>query len=270
MCCRLNLDQNELVNRPGGMWSPGDNTGSIGVVTINMSRLGYESQTKAEFFEKLKHYMQLARDSLEIKRDVIENNLKNGLMPYTKTYLGTFRNHFSTIGLCGMNEACLNLLGKGISSLEGKEFTIKVLNFMRDTIKEFQKETGNLYNLEATPAESTAYRFGKLDRELYPDIITAGNGVPYLTNSTHLPVNETDDAIEALEHQDDIQPLYTGGTIFHTFLGERMSGWESCMRLVKKIAENTRIPYFTITPTFSICPDHGYIVGEHFECVCEV
>ncbi|MFH1774507.1 MAG: ribonucleoside triphosphate reductase [Methanobacteriota archaeon] len=266
MCCRLNLNLNELVRRPGHVFAAGDSTGSIGVVTINMNRLGYESKTKEEFFERLQRYMILAEDSLEIKRKVIEKNLQNGLMPYTKSYLGTFRNHFSTIGLCGMNEACLNFLGKSIAAQEGKAFVIETLLFMRDLIREFQRETGNLYNLEATPAESTAYRFGKLDKELYPDIITAGGDTPYLTNSTHLPVNYTDDAIEAIEHQNDVQPLYTGGTIFHTFMGERMSGAESCRTLVKRIAHNTKIPYFTITPTFSVCRTHGYIKGEQLRC----
>lgn len=266
MCCRLNLNLNELMRRPGHVFAAGDSTGSIGVVTINMNRLGYESKTKEEFFEKLKHYMLLAKDSLEMKRKVIEKNLQSGLMPYTKSYLGTFRNHFSTIGLCGMTEACLNFLGKSIATQEGKTFAIETLLFMRDLIREFQRETGNLYNLEATPAESTAYRFGKLDKELYPDIITAGKDTPYLTNSTHLPVNHTEDAIEAIEHQNDIQLLYTGGTIFHTFMGERMSDGESCKMLVKKIAYNTKIPYFTITPTFSVCRNHGYIKGEQQRC----
>ncbi len=266
MCCRLNLDQNQLMKRPGGMWGPGDATGSVGVVTINMNRPGYESKTKEEFFEKLGYYMTLAKNSLEIKRVMVERNLKNGLMPFTKIYLGTFKNHFSTIGLCGMNECCLNFLGKDISTDEGTEFTIETLNFMRDKLVEFQEETGNLYNLEATPAESTAYRLARLDKKMYPDIITAGDKEPYLTNSTQLPVDKTDDAIEAIEHQNKIQNLYTGGTIFHTFMGEKMSSGESCKALVKKIASNTQLPYFTITPTFSICPEHGYIVGEHPKC----
>jgi len=266
MCCRLNLDQNELMNRPGSMWGPGDNTGSIGVVTINMNRLGYEAKTEEEFFEKLKHYMTLGKDALEIKRKIIQKNLDNGLMPYTKAYLGTWDNHFSTIGLCGMNECCRNFLEKNISTKEGKEFTIKTLNFMRDTLKEFQKETSNLYNLEATPAESAAYRLAKMDKKFCPNIITAGEKEPYLTNSTQLPVDYTEDAIQAVEHQTDIQPLYTGGTIFHTFLGEKMSSGETCKNLVKKIAENTRLPYFSITPTFSICKEHGYIAGEKPIC----
>ncbi len=266
MCCRLNLNQTELMNRPGSMWGPGDSTGSIGVVTINMNRLGYEAKTKEELLEKLAYYMTLGKDSLEVKREVVDKNLENGLMPFTKRYLGTFANHFSTIGLCGMHECCLNFLGKGIDTKEGVEFTIEVMNFMRNEMKKFQKETGNLYNLEATPAESTAYRFAMLDKEMYPDIITSGEDEPFLTNSTQLPVDHTINAIDALEHQTKIQPLYTGGTIFHTFLGERMQNGESCKRLVKKIAYNTQLPYFSITPTFSVCKTHGYLKGEQFEC----
>jgi ribonucleoside-triphosphate reductase len=233
---------------------------------MNMNRIGYEAKDKEEFFEKLKYRMTLGKDALEIKREVIERNLQNGLMPFTKRYLGTFNNHFSTIGLCGMHECCLNFLGKGIETQEGKEFTIEVMKFMRDEIKKFQEETGNLYNLEATPAESTSYRFARLDKKMYPDILTSGTDEPYLTNSTQLPVDYTDNAIEAIEHQNEIQPLYTGGTMFHTFLGEKLADGESCKRLVKKIAYNTRLPYFSITPTFSICNTHGYISGEHFEC----
>ncbi len=269
-CCRLNINLKELTQRPGHIFAAGDNTGSLGVVTINLNRLGYEASTKEGFFEKLKHYMRLAKDSLEIKREIVTKNMEQGLMPYTKRYLGTFRNHFSTIGVCGMNECCLNLLGKDIASKEGKQLTIDTLKFMREQLVEFQKETGNLYNLEATPAESTSYRLAKLDKQLHPDIITAGEKEPFLTNSTHLPVDYTDDAVSAIEHQNDIQHLYTGGTIFHTFLGEKMTDGEACKQLVKKIAQNTRIPYFTITPTFSVCPEHGYIVGEHFECPQEV
>jgi len=269
MCCRLNLDQNELINRPGSIWGPGDSTGSLGVVTINMNRIGYEAETKEEYFEKLANYMGLAKQSLEIKRKIVNQNLKNGLMPYTKAYLGTFRNHFSTIGLCGMNESCMNFLDKDISTEEGKQFTIEVLTFMRDKIREFQVETGNIYNLEATPAESTAYRLAKLDKEIYPDIITSGKDAPFLTNSTQLSVDYSDDPIEAIMHQNEIQPLYTGGTIFHTFLGERLTDWKAARDLVKKIAENTKLPYFSITPTFSICPVHGYVKGEHFACPVE-
>jgi len=274
MCCRLNINQTELMKRPGSMWGPGDSTGSIGVVTINVNRLAYEAKHETEsdvearnmFLNKIKLYMILAKASLEIKREVTEKNLKNGLMPFTKRYLGTFKNHFSTIGLCGMNEACLNLLGKDIASPGGKQLAIDTLNFMREMCLQFQRETGNLYNLEASPAEGASYRLAREDKKMYPDIITAGEKEPYLTNSTYLPVGYTEDAIAAIEHQNDLQPLYTGGTMFHTFLGERMSSGEACKNLVKKIAENTKLPYFSITPTFSICPEHGYISGEHFKC----
>ncbi|MEM4268310.1 MAG: ribonucleoside triphosphate reductase, partial [Candidatus Woesearchaeota archaeon] len=266
MCCRLNMNTDELIKRPGSMWGPGDSTGSIGVMTLNLNRLAYEAKDKDEFFALIKKYMLLSRDALEIKRKIIDHNLKNGLMPYTKRYLGTFKNHFSTIGLCGMNEACLNLIGKDIRSDEGTQLAIETLKFMSDMCAQFQKETGNLYNLEATPAESTSYRFARLDKKYHPDIITAGKNEPYLTNSTQYPVDATEDAIEAIEHQNKIQPLYTGGTIFHTFLGERMSSGESCKRLVQRIAFNTKLPYFSITPTFSVCPNHGYIKGEHFTC----
>ena len=280
MCCRLNMDTSQLINRPGGMWGPGDATGSIGVITINLNRIGFEAkqtfekslskntllEAKQEFFDKLSYYMNLAKDSLEIKRKIINKNLENNLMPYTKAYLGTFNNHFSTIGLIGMNEACVNFLGKNISSEEGKQFAIETLTFMRNKCFDFQKETKNLYNLEATPAESASYRLARLDKKHHPEIYTAGTDTPYLTNSTQLPVNHTEDAIEAIEHQNQIQHLYTGGTIFHTFLGERMSDGETCKQLVKKIAENTRLPYYSITPTFSVCPVHGYIKGEHFNC----
>lgn len=266
MCCRLNMDTRELMNRPGNLWGPGDNTGSIGVVTINLNRLGYESKNKKEFFEKISHYMELAKQSLETKRQIINKNLKNGLMPYTKIYLGHFQNHFSTIGICGMNECCMNFLGKDITTPEGKEMTIETLNFMREKIKEFQVETNNLYNLEATPAEGTSYRLALKDKKMYPEIITSGEKTPFLTNSTQLPVDFSDCLIDALEHQKDIQPLYTGGTIFHTFIGERLRNGESAKKIVKKIAYQTRLPYFSITPTFSICQDHGYLIGEKFTC----
>ncbi len=265
MCCRLNLDQRELMRRPGNMWGPGDSTGSIGVVTINMNRLGYRSTSENEFFDNLKKIMILAKESLETKRDVINNMLKKGLIPYTHVYLGHFDNHFSTIGLCGMHECCLNFLGKGIGTPEGKDFTLKVLNFMREVIKEFQGETGNLYNLEATPAESASYRLARLDKARYPRIITAGTEkYPYLTNSTQLNVDATLDIFEAIQHQKDIQPLYTGGTIFHAFLPEAIDQ-ETCKKLVRKIAE-TPLPYFSITPTFSVCQNHGYIPGERPQC----
>ncbi len=267
MCCRLNLDLKQLMNRPGGGFGAGDSTGSVGVVTINVNRLAYLAKgDRSKYFSMLSHYMELAKDSLEIKRKLVERNMKNGLMPYTKVYLGTLRNHFSTIGLVGMNEACVNFLGKDIASPEGKQFAIDTLLFMREQLKRFQQETGNIYNLEATPAESTSYRLARIDKELYPDIFVSGTKEPFLTNSTQLPVDYTDDVITALEHQNDLQPLYTGGTMFHTFLGEAMSDGEACKNLVRKIAENTRLPYFSITPTFSICPVHGYVKGKHFNC----
>lgn len=266
MCCRLNMNTNELMNRPGSMWGPGDSTGSIGVMTLNLNRMAYEAKNQEELFDSIKRYMLLSKDALEIKRKLITKNLKNGLMPYTKQYLGTFRNHFSTIGLVGMHEASKNLIGKGIETEEGTQFAIDTLTYMRNICLEFQKETNNLYNLEATPAESTAYRFARLDKQFHPKIFTSGDKEPYLTNSSQYPVDKTDDAVEALIHQNKIQHLYTGGTIFHTFLGEAVSNGESCKKLVQKIAFNTRLPYFSITPTFSICKDHGYINGEHFNC----
>jgi len=265
MCCRLNLDQRELMRRPGNIWGPGDSTGSIGVVTINLNRIGYASKTREEFFAKLKELMSLAKESLETKREVVNNMLQKGLMPYTLVYLGHFDNHFSTIGICGMHEACLNFLGKGIGTPEGKEFAVETLNFMRSVLKEFQDETGNLYNLEATPAESTSYRLARKDRTKYKNIITSGTEKhPYLTNSTQLNVDATRDVFEALQHQQDVQSLYTGGTIFHTFLPESIDR-ETCRKLVRKIA-STRIPYFSITPTFSICYSHGYLRGRHEKC----
>ncbi len=265
MCCRLNLDQRELMNRPGGMWAPGDSTGSIGVVTINVNRLAYEAKSRKEFFKELRHYMMLAKDSLEIKRKLVNRNLEQGLMPYTKAYLGTFSNHFSTIGLCGMNEACVNFIGEDITTKRGKSFTVETLEYMRQVLKEFQEETGNLYNLEASPAESTSYRFARLDKEKFPHIYVSGEDEYYLTNSTQLPVGHTENIFTALEHQDDIQKLYTGGTMFHTFLGEELEP-VSCMELVKKIASNTTLPYFSITPTFSICKNHGYLSGHIDTC----
>ena len=265
MCCRLNLDQRELMRRPGSIWGPGDSTGSIGVVTINLNRIGYEATNKAEFFGKLRDLMVLAKVSLETKREIVNNMLTRGIMPYTKVYLGHFDNHFSTIGICGMHEACLNFLKKGIGTPEGKEFVIETLQFMRSVLKEFQNETGNLYNLEATPAESTSYRLARLDRQKYPQIVTSGTEkYPFLTNSTQLNVDATRDVFEALQHQDDIQPLYTGGTIFHTFLPEAIDAG-TCKKLVRRIAA-TKLPYFSITPTFSICLSHGYIRGEHNAC----
>ncbi len=266
MCCRLQLDLNQLRNKTGGLFGSGESTGSIGVVTLNMPRIGFLSKDDNDFFEHVDRLMYLAKESLEIKRKVSARNMENGLLPYSKRYLGTMNNHFSTIGLVGMNEACLNFLGKGISTAEGKQFTIKVLSFMREKLKQYQNETGHIYNLEATPAEGVSYRLARMDRQKYPRIITAGNGVPFYTNSTHLPVNYTDDVFDALQHQDELQTMYTGGTVLHGFIGERISDPNACKSLVKKIAHNFRLPYFTITPTFSICGSHGYLTGEQPKC----
>lgn len=265
MCCRLNLDQRELMRRPGSIWGPGDSTGSIGVVTINLNRIGYTSKTAAEYKERLRHLMGLAKDSLEAKREIVNSMLERGIMPYTKVYLGHFNNHFSTIGICGMHESSLNLLGKGIGTPEGQAFAVDILEFMRGVLREYQEETGNLYNLEATPAESTSYRLARLDRQKFPQIAVSGSERhPYLTNSTQLNVDATRDVFEALQHQEAVQALYTGGTIFHTFLPEAIDG-ETCRKLVRKISE-TRIPYFSITPTFSVCENHGYLKGQHPKC----
>jgi len=265
MCCRLNLDQRELMRRPGNIWGPGDSTGSIGVVTINFNRIGYTAKTADEFKARLRELMDMAKESLEAKREIVNNMLAKGIMPYTKVYLGHFHNHFSTIGVCGMHEACLNLLGRGIGTPEGRAFAVDVLNFMRGVLRGYQEETGNLYNLEATPAESTSYRLARLDKEKYPRIITSGTEKhPYLTNSTQLNVDATRDVFEALQHQEEIQALYTGGTIFHTFLPEAIDG-ETCRKLVQRISR-TKIPYFSITPTFSICANHGYLKGQHPSC----
>jgi ribonucleoside-triphosphate reductase len=265
MCCRLQLNLKELRNKTGALFGAGESTGSIGVVTINMPRIGYLSKDENEFFERLDRFMYLAKQALEIKRKIVSRNMDAGLLPYTKRYLGSLKNHFSTIGLVGMNEACLNFLGVSIAEEEGKKFALKTLDFMREKLIEFQEETGHLYNLEATPAEGTAYRLAKIDKKYYPEIITAGNSIPYYTNSTHLPVEYTDDLWFALKHQEDLQVKYTGGTVFHVFLGESPTSEETRI-LVKKIAENFRIPYFTITPTFSICPNHGYLKGEKSIC----
>jgi ribonucleoside-triphosphate reductase len=276
MCCRLRLNLTELYNRGGGgLFGSGSKTGSIGVVTINLPRIGYLSKTKKEFFERLAKIMDLAKESLEIKRKVIENFIEKGLYPYSRYYLQDIKkmrgkywaNHFSTIGLVGMNECLLNFMGENIASKRGRKFALEVLDFMRERLVKYQEETGNIYNLEATPAESTAFRLALKDKEKYPDIITAGTKkVPYYTNSSMLPVNFTDDLFEALKLQDEIQCKYTGGVVFHIFLGERMQNGEGVKRLVKKVFENFKLPYITITPTFSICPVHGYIPGEHFFC----
>ncbi|MFX0050075.1 MAG: anaerobic ribonucleoside-triphosphate reductase [Candidatus Hermodarchaeota archaeon] len=267
MCCRLNLNLLELKNRPGGMWSIGDSTGSIGVVTINLNRLGYLAVDKDDFFRLLRKYMDLAKMSLEIKRKEITRNLEKGMMAFATNYLPHgFQTYFSTIGLCGMHECCLNFLKRGIDTPEGLKFAEKILRFMRNICEEYKKETGNLYNLEATPAESTSYRFARLDKKWYPTIITSGNANGYfLTNSTHLPVDATTDLIKAIEHQNVLQPLYSGGTIFHTFLGEEIDP-EACKNIVRQISEKTQLPYFSITPTFSICTEHRYIKGKHFTC----
>jgi ribonucleoside-triphosphate reductase (formate) len=266
MCCRLRLDKRELRKKGGGLFGADELTGSIGVVTINMPRIGYLSKTKDEFFRRLDHMMGLAAKSLEIKRKVITRLMDSGLFPYTKRYLGHFNSHFSTIGINGMNECLMNFMGKDITDKDAREFAKEVLDFMRNRIADYQEETGDLFNLEATPAESTSYRLAKHDKEKFPDIITSGTEEPYYTNSSQLPVGYTDDIFEALDHQEDLQTRYTGGTVFHTFLGEAVSDWKSCKNLVKAIAYNYKIPYFTITPTFSICPVHGYLHGEHFNC----
>ncbi len=275
-CCRLKIDLRELHNRGGGgLFGAGSKTGSIGVVTIGMPRIGYLSKTKKEFFEKLGKMMDLAKESLEIKRKTIENFIEKGLYPYSRFYLSDIKkargsyyaNHFATIGLVGMNEALLNFIGLNIASKRGRRFTTEVLDFMRERLVKYQKETGNIYNLEATPAESTAYRLALKDKEQYPDIITAGTKkVPYYTNSSHLPVNYTNDPFEALKLQDELQCLYNGGTVIHLFLGEQINDIQTVKSLVKKVFENFHLPYITLTPTFSICPTHGYLKGEHFFC----
>lgn len=275
MCCRLRLSNKELYKRGGGLFGSAPLTGSIGVVTINLSRIGYFSKTKKDFFNKLGNLMDLAKQSLEIKRKALENFMEKGLYPYSKYYLASvkklrnsyFGNHFSTIGLMGMNEALLNFIGENIASRPGRRFAIEILDFMRDRLVEYQKETKSLYNLEATPAEGTSYRQAKIDKENYPDIITAGTKEkPYYTNSSQLPVNYTDDIFEALKLQDELQCKYTGGTVLHLFLGEKISDPLTAKNLIKKIFENFHLPYVTLTPTFSICPVHGYIAGEHFYC----
>jgi len=274
MCCRLRLDNRELRSRGGGLFGANPLTGSIGVVTINMPRLGFKAASEDEFLESLGRLMDMAKSSLEIKRKVLENFTQSNLYPYTRYYLadvynrtGKFWvNHFSTIGLVGMNEACINLIGKDISTEEGKAFTVRVLDMMRDRIASYQEESGNLYNLEATPAEGVSYRFAKHDRDTYPDIVTAGAGEPYYTNSIHLPVGYSDDVFEVLDHQNELQARFTGGTVVHCFIGEKIDDPNIVKLLIRKITENYSIPYFTITPTFSVCPVHGYIPGSHKFC----
>ena len=270
MCCRLRLDLRELRKKSGGYFGSGESTGSIGVVTINLPRIAYLSKDKEDFYARLDHMMDVSARSLSIKRKVISKLLDDGLYPYTKHYLGSFKNHFSTIGLVGMNEVGLNAnwLRKDLTHKETQDFAVEVLNHMRDRLVKYQEEYGDLYNLEATPAESTSYRLAKHDKERYPDIITASeNGkTPYYTNSSHLPVGFTDDIFTALDVQDRLQTLYTSGTVFHAFLGEKLPDWKAAANLVRKIAENYRLPYYTMSPTYSVCKEHGYIAGEHFIC----
>lgn len=269
MCCRLRLDLRELRKKSGGFFGSGESTGSVGVVTINMPRIGYLASDEADFYARLDHLMDVAARSLKTKRTVITTLLDAGLYPYTKRYLGTFDNHFSTIGLVGMNEACLNAnwLRCDLTDERAQKFTQDVLNHMRERLSDYQEQYGDLYNLEATPAESTTYRFAKHDKEQFPDIVTANeNGTPYYTNSSHLPVGYTEDIFSALDIQDGLQTLYTSGTVFHAFLGEKLPDWKAAATLVRKIAENYELPYYTLSPTYSVCRNHGYIAGEVYEC----
>jgi len=275
MCCRLRLDKRELNKRGGGLFGANPQTGSIGVVTVNMPRLGYLAQDEADFFVRLDGLMAIARNSLEIKRKVLEQFTAQDLYPYTRFYLrqvyerfGTYwQNHFSTIGLVGLNEACLNLFGKDIGTEEGRQFALRVMDFMRARLADYQEQTGNFYNLEATPAEGTTYRLARLDKKRYPEIITAGDGgEPFYSNSTQLPVNYSDDIVHVLDLQDEIQTKYTGGTVVHTFIGEAVSDPQAVKAFVRMVCQNYRLPYFTLTPTFSICEDHGYLTGEVHAC----
>ena len=270
-CCRLRLDLRELRKKSGGFFGSGESTGSVGVVTLNMPRLAYLSANEQEFYQRLDKLMDIAARSLHVKRTVIGRLLDEGLYPYTKRYLGSFNNHFSTIGLVGMNEACLNAswLREDLSHREAQEFTKAVLNHMRGRLSDYQEQyEGELFNLEATPAESTVYRFAKYDAKNFPGIITAGKEgeTPYYTNSSHLPVSYTEDIFSALDIQDELQTLYTSGTVFHTFLGEKLPDWQSAATLVRKIAENYKLPYYTISPTYSVCRTHGYLAGEQHTC----
>ena len=271
MCCRLRLDLRELRKKSGGFFGSGESTGSVGVVTINMPRIAYQSKTPEEFYNRLDRMMDISARSLHIKREVISKLLDEGLYPYTKRYLGSFSNHFSTIGLVGMNEVGLNArwLGGDMSDEQTQKFTKEVLIHMRERLSDYQvKYEGELFNLEATPAESTAYRLAKHDRKRWPDIKTAGKkgDTPYYTNSSHLPVEYTTDIFDALDIQDELQTLYTSGTVFHAFIGEKLPDWKAAAALVRKIAENYKLPYYTISPTYSVCREHGYISGEHFTC----
>ncbi len=271
MCCRLRLDLRELRKKSGGFFGSGESTGSIGVVTINMPRIAYLAENEEDFYKRLDHMLDISARSLKIKREIITKLMGEGLYPYTKRYLGSFNNHFSTIGLVGMNEAGLNAkwLRKDMTHAETREFTKDVLNHMRERLSDYQEKYGDLYNLEATPAESTSYRLAKHDKRFYPDIITASDkngGTPYYTNSSHLPVGFTDDIFEALDMQDELHTLYTSGTVFHAYLGEKLPSWKSAANLVRTIAENYKLPYYSISPTYSVCKNHGYIAGEHFAC----
>jgi ribonucleoside-triphosphate reductase len=271
MCCRLQLDKRELRKRGGGLFGSDELTGSVGVVTINLPRIGFLAKDKAALYSRLDGLMDLAARSLEIKRKVITRLLEGGLFPYTRRYLGNFDNHFNTIGLVGMHECCLNFLGVGIETKEGREFSLELLAHMRERLQDYQVATGRLFNLEATPAESTSYRLAKHDKEKWPQIIASGiaadgSGEPYYTNSSQLPVGFTADIFDALDHQEELQASYTGGTVFHVFLGEAPEDLHAVRDLVKAIASNYRVPYYTISPTFSICPVHGYLSGEHFNC----
>ena len=270
MCCRLRLDLRELRRKTGGFFGSGESTGSVGVVTINMPKIAYLAENKEDFYKRLDHLMDVAARSLKIKREVITKLMNEGLYPYTKRYLGTFDNHFSTLGLIGMNEVGLNAkwLGKDMTHRETQEFTVEVLNHMRERLSDYQEMYGDLYNLEATPAESTTYRFAKHDKKDYPNIITAAKEgeTPYYTNSSHLPVGYTEDVFSALDIQDELQPLYTSGTVFHAFLGEKLPDWKAAANLVRKISDNYKLPYYTLSPTYSVCREHGYLAGEQFTC----
>lgn len=269
MCCRLRLDLRQLRKKSGGFFGSGESTGSVGVVTINLPRIAYLASDERDFYERLDHLMDISARSLKIKRTFITKLLDNGLYPYTRRYLGNFDNHFSTIGIVGMNEACLNAnwLQKSLPFPACRRFAEDVLNHMRERLSDYQEEYGDLYNLEATPAESTTYRFAQHDKTEFPDIITSNeNGTPYYTNSSHLPVGCTDDIFEALDIQDSLQTLYTSGTVFHAFLGEKLPNWQAAAHLVKKIADNYKLPYYTLSPTYSVCKNHGYLPGEEHKC----
>ena len=276
MCCRLRLDTTELRKRGGGLFGSNPMTGSIGVVTINLPRIGYLSRSESEFKARLWRLIHIAKDSLELKRKTIEEQTGRGLYPYSAHYLRAIKqrtgsywtNHFNTVGIVGMHEASLNFLGEdlGLTSEQGQAFAQRILNYMRDQLRQIQEETGHFYNLEATPAEGTSYRLAKQDREKYPDITCSGDDIPYYTNSSQLPVGFTDDIFETLDLQDDLLSLYTGGTVLHLYLGERIADPEVAKRLIQKVFENYKLPYISLTPTFSICPDHGYLSGEHFTC----